>query len=111
VVRVQLRFKKFFWIEEIIEIVESSVSSEIFSLLKRPDEKFVTEQAFDNPMFVEDVVRCSLSRLREKKNFPWYRIEAENFESIHNHSAYAMIEKDFSQQPECFQGDAPDRLK
>lgn len=111
IVRVQLRFKKFFWIEEIIEIVESSVSSEIFSLLKRPDEKFVTEQAFDNPMFVEDVVRSALSRLREKNNFPWYRIEAENFESIHNHSAYAMIEKDFLPSPECFQGDAPDRLK
>jgi GTP cyclohydrolase IB len=103
-VRVQLRFKKFFWIEEIIEIVESSVSSEIFSLLKRPDEKFVTEKAYENPMFVEDVVRSAVSRLKAKNNFPWYRIEAENFESIHNHSAYAMIEKDFSPEPECFQG-------
>lgn len=103
-VRVQLRFNKFFWIEEIIEIVESSVSSEIYSLLKRPDEKYVTEKAFDNPMFVEDVVRSALSRLREKNNFPWYRIEAENFESIHNHSAYAMIEKDFYPSPECVQG-------
>ena len=103
-VRVQLRFKKFFWIEEIIEIVESSVSSEIYSLLKRPDEKYVTEKAFDNPMFVEDVVRSALSRLREKNNFPWYRIEAENFESIHNHSAYAMIEKDFHPSPDCFRG-------
>jgi len=103
-VRVQLRFKKFFWIEEIIEIIESSVSSEIYSLLKRADEKFVTERAYDNPMFVEDVVRSALSRLRETNNFPWYRIEAENLESIHNHSAYAMIEKDFSPEPECFQG-------
>jgi GTP cyclohydrolase I len=103
-VRIQLRFRKFFWIEEIIHIVESSVSSEIFSLLKRADEKFVTEQAYDNPMFVEDVVRSVLSRLRDTNNFPWYRIEAENFESIHNHSAYAMIEKDFSPGPECFQG-------
>ena len=103
-VRVQLRFKKFFWIEEIIEIVESSVSSEIYSLLKRPDEKFVTERAYENPMFVEDVVRIAVSRLKAKNNFPWYRIEAENFESIHNHSAYAMIEKDFSPEPECFQG-------
>jgi len=103
-VRVQLRFKKFFWIEDIIEVVESSVSSEIFSLLKRPDEKYVTERAFDNPMFVEDVVRSALSRLREKDNFPWYRIEAENFESIHNHSAYAMIEKDFSPEPQRFHG-------
>ncbi len=108
-VRVQLRFKKFFWIEEIIEVVESSVSSEIYSLLKRPDEKFVTERAYENPMFVEDVVRAALSRLRETNNFPWYRIEAENFESIHNHSAYAMIEKDFSPEPDCFQG-APARI-
>lgn len=104
IVRVQLRFKKFFWIEEIIEIIESSVSSEVYSLLKRPDEKFVTEHAYENPMFVEDVVRSSLARLRAKDNFPWYRIEAENFESIHNHSAYAMIEKDFSPEAEYFQG-------
>lgn len=103
-VRVQLRFRKFFWIEEIIEMVEASVSSEIYSLLKRPDEKFVTERAYENPMFVEDVVRAAVSRLNEKDNFTWYRIEAENMESIHNHSAYAMIEKDFQPQPECFQG-------
>jgi GTP cyclohydrolase I len=103
-VRVQLRFKKFFWIEEIIEMVESSVSCDIYSLLKRADEKFVTEKAYDNPMFVEDVVRSALDRLRAKNNFPWYRIEAETFESIHNHSAYALIEKDFSPEPECFTG-------
>jgi GTP cyclohydrolase I len=109
-VRVQLRFKKFFWIEEIIEIVESSVSSEIYSLLKRPDEKFVTEKAYENPMFVEDVVRGALAKLREKKNFPWYRIEAENFESIHNHSAYAMIEKNFQPEPECVQGTVHNRF-
>lgn len=104
IVRVQLRFRKLFWIEEIIEVVESSVSSEIYSLLKRPDEKFVTEKAYENPMFVEDVVRLALSRLREKNNFPWYKIEVENFESIHNHSAYASIEKDFSPEPDCFTG-------
>jgi GTP cyclohydrolase I len=110
-VRVQLRFKRFFWIEEIIEIVESSVSSEIYSLLKRSDEKFITERAYENPMFVEDVVRAALSRLRETSNFPWYRIECENFESIHNHSAYALIEKDFSPEPERFQGDSPGRFR
>jgi GTP cyclohydrolase I len=108
-VRVQLRFKKFFWIEEIIEVVESSVSSQIYSILKRADEKYVTERAYDNPMFVEDVVRAALDRLRDTDNFPWYRIEAENYESIHNHSAYAMIEKDFSPRPECFQGDLVNR--
>jgi GTP cyclohydrolase IB len=110
VVRVQLRFKSFFWIEEIIEMVESSVSSEIYSLLKRPDEKYVTERAYDNPMFVEDVVRAAAASLKETDNFPWYRIEAENFESIHNHSAYALIEKDFSPIPECFQGNSPNKF-
>jgi GTP cyclohydrolase I len=109
-VRVQLRFKSFFWIEDIIEMVESSVSSEIFSLLKRPDEKFVTEKAYENPMFVEDVVRGVVMRLKEENNFHWYRVEAENFESIHNHSAYAMIEKDFAPAPECFQGAASNRF-
>ncbi|MEW6352545.1 MAG: GTP cyclohydrolase FolE2 [Thermodesulfobacteriota bacterium] len=109
-VRVQLRFKKFFWIEEIIEIIESSVSSEVYSMLKRLDEKYVTEKAYDNPMFVEDVVRSALSRLREKDNFPWYRIEAENFESIHNHSAYALIEKNFSPIPEFVQGVVPNKF-
>ncbi len=110
-VRVQLRFKRFFWIEEIIEIVESSVSSEVYSLLKRADEKYVTEKAYENPMFVEDVVRVAVSRLRETDNFPWYRIESENFESIHNHSAYAMIEHEFTPQPECFQGPSIVRFK
>ena len=67
-VRVQLRFKKFFWIEEIIEVVESSVSCEVFSLLKRPDEKYVTEKAYGNPMFVEDVVRvCAVSSPGKKE--------------------------------------------
>ncbi|MFC1835213.1 GTP cyclohydrolase FolE2 [Thermodesulfobacteriota bacterium] len=104
IVRVQLKFKKFFWIEEIIEIVENSVSSEVYSVLKRPDEKYVTERAYDNPMFVEDVVRSAVSQLNDNDNIIWYRIEAENFESIHNHSAYALIETDFSPGPECFQG-------
>jgi GTP cyclohydrolase I len=110
-VRVQLRFNKFFWIEDIIEIVESSVSSEVYSLLKRPDEKYVTERAYENPMFVEDVVRTALSRLKERDNFTWYRIEAENSESIHNHSAYAMIEKDFEPRPEYIQGTSYHRIQ
>lgn len=106
IVRVQVRFAKFFWLEEIIEMVESSVSSEIYSLLKRPDEKYVTERAYENPMFVEDVVRATVAKLEEKGNFPWYRVEAENMESIHNHSAYAMIEKDFQPMPDCYNGSA-----
>ena len=93
-VRVQLRFKKFFWIEEIIEVVESSVSSQIYSLLKRADEKYVTERAYENPMFVEDVVREVASKLSDDRNIVWFTVDSENFESIHNHSAYAYIECD-----------------
>lgn len=91
-VTVKVRFKKFFWIEDIIRLVEDSASGEVYSLLKRPDEKFVTEKAYENPMFVEDVVRNVALRLNQIDNFPWYSIEAENFESIHNHSAYAYVE-------------------
>ncbi|PCH85828.1 MAG: GTP cyclohydrolase I FolE2 [Piscirickettsiaceae bacterium] len=78
--------------EDIIELVESQASSELFSLLKRPDEKFVTERAYDNPKFVEDVVRDVASALNENPKILAYTLEAENFESIHNHSAYAVIE-------------------
>jgi len=92
IVTVFVRFKKFFWIEDLIRIVEESASGEVYSLLKRPDEKFVTEKAYNNPMFVEDVVRSVAMKLRGEPNFPWYSIEAENFESIHNHSAYAYVE-------------------
>ena len=83
----------FVWIEDLIDIVEEEASCEIFGLLKRPDEKFVTEKAYDNPKFVEDMVRDVAKRLAHDKRISGYRIESENFESIHNHSAYAMIEK------------------
>jgi GTP cyclohydrolase I len=75
-----------------IAMVESSASSELYSLLKRPDEKAVTERAYDNPVFVEDLVRNIASLSNKEPNIRWYRIEAENFESIHNHNAYALIE-------------------
>ncbi len=91
-VTVRLRFKKFFWIEDVITLVENSASGEVFSLLKRSDEKYVTEQAFENPMFVEDVVRSVAEKLKEESNFTWFSVEAENMESIHNHSAYAYVE-------------------
>jgi GTP cyclohydrolase I len=91
-VTVTLRFKKFFWIEDVISLVENSASAEVFSLLKRSDEKFVTEKAYENPMFVEDVVRSVAEKLNRDGNFTWYSVEAENLESIHNHSAYAYIE-------------------
>ena len=93
IVTVKVRFQKFFWIEDIIKIVEDSASGEVYSLLKRVDEKYVTEKAYENPKFVEDVVRSVAVKLDKDENFIWYSIEAENFESIHNHSAYAYLEK------------------
>ncbi|MCX8023217.1 MAG: GTP cyclohydrolase FolE2 [Syntrophorhabdaceae bacterium] len=92
VVKLNVKFKKFFWIEDLINIVESCASSDIYSLLKREDEKFVTEKAFNKPMFVEDLVREIAIELRKDKNFTWFSIEAENYESIHNHNAYAYLE-------------------
>jgi GTP cyclohydrolase I len=94
IVTVRVRFKKFFWIEDVIGLIEESASGEVYSLLKRIDEKYVTEKGYENPMFVEDVVRNVASRLNQDANFTWYSVEAENFESIHNHSAYACVEKE-----------------
>ncbi|GAB0148881.1 GTP cyclohydrolase FolE2 [Marichromatium gracile] len=93
-VTLQVRMRDFIWIEELIEMVESEASSELFGLLKRPDEKYVTEHAYDNPKFVEDMVRDVAKRLNEDDRILYYVVEAENFESIHNHSAYALIERD-----------------
>jgi GTP cyclohydrolase I len=93
VVRLKLLFGKFFWIEDVIRIVEQSASSEVFTLLKREDEKFITEQAFSRPRFVEDVVREVTQKLEATGDFAWFSVEAENFESIHNHSAYAYVER------------------
>ena len=85
--------KGFIWIEDIIDLVEQEASCELFGLLKRPDEKYVTERAYDNPKFVEDLVRDVAYRLNNDNRIISYILEAENFESIHNHSAYALIEK------------------
>jgi GTP cyclohydrolase I len=90
---VSLRFKKFIWIEDIIRLVEESSSTEVFSVLKREDEKFVTEKSYENPMFVEDVVREIARKLEADSNITWFSVDSENFESIHNHSAYAYIER------------------
>lgn len=92
-VTVQLRFRKSIWIEDVIALVEDSASSELFALLKREDEKAVTERAYDNPVFVEDLVRNIALRLNKHADVTWYKVEAENHESIHNHNAYACIEK------------------
>ncbi len=80
------------WIEEIVQLVESQASCELYGLLKRPDEKFVTERAYDNPKFVEDMVRDVAARLNAENRIHSFIVESENFESIHNHSAYALIE-------------------
>lgn len=92
-VTVAVRMGKTVWIEELVEIIESSASSELYALLKRQDEKFVTERAYENPVFVEDLVRNVALRLNAHPQVRWYKVEAENFESIHNHNAYACIEK------------------
>jgi GTP cyclohydrolase I len=82
------------WIEDLIDIAESEASCELFAILKRPDEKYVTERAYDNPKFVEDIVRDVAARLNAEDRVLAYVVESENFESIHNHSAYALIEQD-----------------
>jgi GTP cyclohydrolase I len=86
---------RFVWIEEIIDLVEKQASSELYGLLKRPDEKYVTEYAYDNPKFVEDMVRDIAALLNRDGRIVGYMVESENFESIHNHSAYAAIEKNW----------------
>jgi GTP cyclohydrolase I len=88
-----VKFKDPIWIEDLIDLVESSASCELYSLLKRPDEKAVTERAYDNPVFVEDLVRNIAARSNAQENIIWYKVEAENYESIHNHNAYAVVEK------------------
>jgi len=92
-VSIKVRMTEFIWFEELIEIAETAASCQLYSLLKREDEKVVTEEAYNKPMFVEDVVREIAGRLNSEKRISWYSVESENFESIHNHSAYAGIEK------------------
>lgn len=92
-VTVTARLKDFVWVEEIIDLVEQEASCELYGLLKRPDEKQVTERAYNNPKFVEDMVRDVAARLNDEERISAYVVESENFESIHNHSAYALIEK------------------
>jgi len=93
-VTVDARTKGFIWLEELIDVVEKEASCELYGLLKRPDEKYVTERAYDNPKFVEDIVRDIVMELNADERIRAYMVESENFESIHNHSAYAMVAKD-----------------
>jgi GTP cyclohydrolase I len=93
-VTLTVRTNSFVWVEDIIRIAEENASCELYGLLKRPDEKYVTERAYDNPKFVEDLVRDIAAVLNRDDRIDAYVVEAENFESIHNHSAYALIERD-----------------
>ncbi|NJD91059.1 MAG: GTP cyclohydrolase I FolE2 [Geobacter sp.] len=93
IISVKIRYSSFIWIEELAAMIESCGSSPVYSLLKRVDEKYVTEKAYENPKFVEDIVREVTEKLTEDQRISWFRVEAENFESIHKHSAYASIER------------------
>jgi GTP cyclohydrolase I len=92
-VTVRYRQNRFVWIEEIIDIVETCASCDVFSVLKREDEKFVTEKAYANPMFVEDVARSIAESLTTHDGISWFSVEVENQESIHAHNAYAYLER------------------
>jgi len=91
IVRVKVWFARFFWLEDLIALVEASASCDLYALLKRPEEKWVTEHAYDRPRFVEDLVREVGTRLRRQRNFRRWEVEAESLESIHAHSAYARL--------------------
>jgi GTP cyclohydrolase I len=93
-VNLNVKYTGFIWLEDLIDLVESAASSQVYALLKRPDEKFVTEQAYENPMFVEDVVRRVAELAKKHKDIYWFSVSVESFESIHKHSAYAFIDSD-----------------
>jgi len=93
-VRVRFAEGQSIWIEDLVELLEQGASTQVFAVLKRPDEKWVTEAAYDNPKFVEDIVRDLARRLENEPRIAWYEVNSENFESIHNHNAYAQIRRD-----------------
>ncbi len=93
IISIKVRYSSFVWIEDLVSAVEECGSSPVYSLLKRVDEKHVTEQAYENPKFVEDIVREVTEKLLAEPSITWFSVEAENFESIHKHSAYAFIER------------------
>jgi GTP cyclohydrolase I len=96
--KVELELGPVFWIEDMIRLVEGAASSPVYALLKREDEKFITEQGYDTPKFVEDLVRDVYIEIRAFRDFPRFTVEAESFESIHNHSAFAYAEYDRRQE-------------
>ena len=93
-IEASVRFEGGLWIEDVVEHLEKAASAPVYAVLKRPDEKYVTEEAFDNPKFVEDIVRDLAIRLEADERVTWYSINSENFESIHSHNAYAQITRD-----------------
>jgi GTP cyclohydrolase I (EC 3.5.4.16) len=93
-VKVRIKMNKLVWIEEIVDLVEDSASAPLYALLKRPDEKYITEMAYTNPKFVEDIVRDVAIALDNDKRITYYEVEAISYESIHNHNAYAYLHRD-----------------
>ncbi|PKL37876.1 MAG: GTP cyclohydrolase I FolE2 [Spirochaetae bacterium HGW-Spirochaetae-1] len=94
ILSVSIKARERIWIEDIVNVAEQSASSDVFSILKREDEKYITEKAYENPVFVEDIVRNAAEHLKKIEGILWFSVESENMESIHNHSAYAQIEMD-----------------
>lgn len=92
IITINIKARERIWIEDIISLAESSASTDIFSILKREDEKYITERSYSNPMFVEDMVRSAAEKLMKFDKVIAFSVESENMESIHNHSAYARIE-------------------
>ncbi len=91
--RLEIEAGEMVWLEELAAIADAGASAPVYGLLKRPDEKFVTEQAYDNPRFVEDAVREIALRLEADQRITWYQATVESIESIHNHNAFACVEK------------------
>ncbi|MFC1712772.1 GTP cyclohydrolase FolE2 [Candidatus Poribacteria bacterium] len=96
IVTVRVKTEAFVWIEDIIELVEGAASSDVYALLKREDEKYITEKAYDNPRFAEDMVRQIAVELENMPEIIWFSVETENYESIHNHNAYAAVSRQVS---------------
>ncbi len=93
-VKVRIAEGQTLWIEDLFDIVEHAASTQVFAVLKRPDEKWVTERAYENPKFVEDIVRDLAAALDREDRITWYSVDSTNYESIHSHNAYAYIERD-----------------
>ncbi len=111
IITLSVRNNEFIWLEDLIRLIEDKASCEIYSLLKREDEKYVTEHAYDNPAFVEDIVRAITEAMSADERIDWFMVESENFESIHNHSAYASIERNLkAERDEAARATAGSRL-